>query len=230
MPRKGGFPQVSGQASGEARVDVGKSSPNGAGQRRVLVYLLVPFAVIVVIGLGAWVAREFHQSAGPTAARPLSHQHVFGGPAAGEIVLDPPGPSAQPKFAESTALAEITHPFWHPALMGGPVLVGLARLNSATPTGLVAPGTPPVGYTNSPSAIKDLTNHLVWIGIYEENPHPAGAQGCPNITGPPTPGALLPVYSHYYYAILIDATTGTREAWTENTSNVHLNDCMKAAR
>lgn len=195
-------------------------------------------AVLVVVAGSVVVGRLVGTgSTQEGTTGPLTRDYTYGGPVAGQITLDRPGAHAAPAIPAATALAEVTHPFWSPPLTGGPVLLGLARLGSATPSGLIAPGPPPVGYTNTPSAIPDLTGHLVWVGVYEQNMHADLPHSCPDMTRPP-PGSpqstaspsLLPVYQHYYFAVLVDATTGTREAWTENTSNVAINDCLKAAQ
>lgn len=201
-------------------------------------YIGAAAAVVVVVAVSLALGRLVGAwSSHGTTPTPLTHVSTFGGPAAGQITLDRPGAHAAPAIPAATALAEVTHPFWSPPLTGGPVLLGLARLGSATARGLIAPGPPPVGYTNTPSQIPNLTGHLVWVAVYEQNMHADLPHSCPDMTHPP-PGSpqstaspsLLPVYQHYYFAVLVEATTGTREAWTENVSNVAINDCLKAAQ
>ena len=114
------------------------------------------------------------------------------------------------KISRSAAMKSVEHPYAAPQLAGGLKQFGLARV---TVTALAAEGTgPPPTYHDN----------LAWVGIYEISK--SGGTSCPGEPAP-VPTNLPPVFAHYYFAVLVDATTGTQTTWNEDMSGLLLREC-----
>jgi hypothetical protein len=68
-------------------------------------------------------------------------------------------------------------------------------------------------------------SRLAWIGVYEISKN--ADTSCP---AEPThlPKNLSPVFAHYYFAVLVDATTGQEATWNEDMSGLLFRECHRA--
>jgi hypothetical protein len=135
---------------------------------------------------------------------------AFGTGSADELLtLTPPGIGDRPVVPESAARTEVDHPLSAPTLLK-PVLFTLAR---ATASMLGWEGT---------AAAPVFRSTLAWVGVFEVDPN--AEHGCPAEPAP-TPASFPPLQAHYYFAVLVDATTGAQATWNEDMSGLLMRQC-----
>lgn len=164
--------------------------------------------IALVGALAAWVAL-----AGCSAARPLRGHEVLGAGTSTPLVLDAATRTQDVKVSRSTARHSVEHPFAAPELASGLKSFGLAYVtgDSFSTEGFDSPPT--------------YKHRLAWVGIYEISK--SGDHSCPR-AGVSLPANLPPVLPHYYFAVLVDATTGQQSTWNEDMSGLLLRDCAGA--
>lgn len=140
-------------------------------------------------------------------ARPLT----YGAPEVGELTLTPPTAGDHPVVSESTAREQVDNPDGSPLTTGHVLLFALARV-SAKGGSLSGTGTDPLPAYDS---------RLAWVGIYEVAR--TGGVHCP--AEPYSPSSLPPLQPHYYFAVLIDASTGQQVGWQEDESGLTTREC-----
>lgn len=200
---------LSGCASDGARggaqgVTAGSSLP-------VTVSSGVPSAAPVAPKSSPVVRPIITSSPPPAAAAPIPSTAVFGYPSVGVLTAAAPRPGDQATIPQATALQEIEHPLSSPRVTGPPRIVGLARV---TAVGGYVSGDAPT--------VHDM---LAWVGAYEldRNAEPK----CPaEPVGPtPAPASLPPLMAHYYFVVLVDASTGQVATWEEDESGLTMRQC-----
>lgn len=147
---------------------------------------------------------------GRGSVRGLSGHEVFGQATPTPLILDAAAVTPAVKVSRSAAKDSVEHPFAAPQLSGGLRQFGLARVTVAD---LATEGTGP---------LPNYKDHLAWVGIYEISK--SGDHSCPAEPGP-TPTDLPPAFDHYYFAVLVDATTGTQATWNEDMSGLLSRQC-----
>jgi hypothetical protein len=140
----------------------------------------------------------------------MSGHQVLGKGTPTPLTLDAAAVTPAVKVSRSAAKKSIEHPFAAPQLSGGLKQFGLARV---TTTSLAAEGTGP---------LPSYSNRLAWVGIYEISK--SGDHSCPGKPAP-VPTGLPPVFAHYYFAVLVDATSGTQATWNEDMSGLLIRQC-----
>jgi hypothetical protein len=110
---------------------------------------------------------------------------------------------------ESVALGEVDHPSSAPKLLE-PVLFTLARA-TASMLGWEGTGAAPM-----------FRSTLAWVGVFEVDPN--APHSCPAEPAP-TPVSFPPLQPHYYFAVLVDATTGAQATWNEDMSGLLMRQC-----
>lgn len=147
---------------------------------------------------------------GGGGTRGISGHQVLGAGTPTPLTLDAAAVTSAVKVSRSAAKKSVEHPFAAPQLTGGLKQFGLARV---TVTGLAAEGTGP---------LPSYSDRLAWVGIYEISK--SGGHSCPGEPGP-VPTNLPPVFAHYYFAVLVDPTTGTQATWNEDMSGLLIREC-----
>jgi len=166
---------------------------------------------LLLLGACASGARSGAPPAGATSSTSsLAATRTFGvGPAEELLTLAPPKPRDQPAVSESEARREVDHPFSAPEL-AHPVMFALTRATAAL-VGWQGNGAAPV-----------FRSTLAWVGVFEIDrnaPH-----SCPG--GPPaSPQSMPPLQAHYYFAVLVDATTNAQATWNEDESGLLMRQC-----
>jgi hypothetical protein len=112
---------------------------------------------------------------------------------------------------EATALEQIEHPSSSQAVSGPPRIVGLARVTAVG------------GAIEAEQGVQVPTVHalLAWVGVYEVDRD--GYQPCPPMTT--VPASLPPLMAHYYFVVLVDASTGQVITWSEDESGLTIRRC-----
>jgi hypothetical protein len=149
-------------------------------------------------------------SGGVTSGAALPSSRTFGtGPAEELLTLTPPQPGDKPVVQRSVAQTDVDHPDAAPRPLH-PVLFTLARATA-----------PMVGWSGTSTA-PVFRSTLAWVGVFEVDPN--APHSCPG--GPPTsPVSLPPLQEHYYFAVLVDATTGAEGTWNEDMSGLLMRQC-----
>jgi hypothetical protein len=172
------------------------------------------FAPVLVVGAVAIIAAvvavlvSSHDRSG-SALSGVTTLSVYGAQTDSPLTLRPPGSHPPVKVPESTARAEIAKPFAAPQL-AGLVQFGLARVTAKY--GLATQST---GIT--------LDNTLAWVGVSRIDTA-GGSTSCPAEV-PSSPRSLPPEFKHYFFAVIVDATTGAVATWNEDESGLLLRDC-----
>ena len=150
----------------------------------------------------------------PATVAPIPSTAVFGYPSVGVLTAAAPRPGDRATIPEATALQEIEHPLSSPRVAGPPRIVGLARVTAVGGSLSGAAGPTPT-----------VQDTLAWVGAYEldRNAEPK----CPaEPVGPtPAPASLPPLMAHYYFVVLVDASTGQVVTWEEDESGLTMRQC-----
>lgn len=129
------------------------------------------------------------------------------------LVLSPPPAGATASVSERRARQMIEHPFAAPALAGALQTFGLADVTISGTPGLSVQGS---------AAVPKLTHVLAWVGVYEMT-QDTNTHGCnPNA---PVPASLPPLLPHYYFAVIVNATTGQELVWMEDDAGLNIRRC-----
>lgn len=143
-----------------------------------------------------------------TSGTALVSARAFGTGSADELLtLTPPRVGDRPLVPESVARSDVDHPFSAPILLR-PVLFTLARATASM-----------IGWEG---ATPTFQSTLAWVGVFEVDPN--AEHGCPAEPAP-IPASFPPLQSHYYFAVLVDATTGAQATWNEDMSGLLMRQC-----
>ena len=151
----------------------------------------------------------------PATVAPIPSTAVFGYPSVGVLTAAAPRPGDHAAVPEATAVQQIEHPLSSPRVAGPPRIVGLARV-TAVGGSLSFDGPGPA------SSVHDM---LAWVGAYELDRN-ADPKCPPEPTGPASPPASLPpLMAHYYFVVLVDASTAQVISWQEDASGLVIRQC-----
>jgi hypothetical protein len=155
-------------------------------------------------------ASSVFASAGTSAAVLVSARTFGTGPAQELLTIAPAGDNAKAVVPESVARHDVDHPLAGAPNLLHPVLFTLARA-TASMLGWEGTGAAPV-----------FRSTLAWVGVFEVDPN--AWHGCPAEPAP-TPESFPPLQAHYYFAVLVDATTGAQATWNEDESGLLMRQC-----
>jgi hypothetical protein len=151
---------------------------------------------------------------GGSAKAGLPDHEVLGSRTSTPLTIQGVASQGTATVSEATARQKAEHPFPTPQLVGGLQQFGLAHV---TASDLGSDGLGP---------IPTYRGRLAWVGVYEISKN--GDHSCP---AEPTrlPKNLPPVFAHYYFVVLVDATTGQEATWNEDMSGLLLRQCDDTA-
>lgn len=109
---------------------------------------------------------------------------------------------------EAVARNDVEHPLSAPILLHQ-VLFMLVRATASS-----------IGWSGAAAPVFNST--LAWVGVFEVDPN--AEHGCPAEPAP-TPASFPPLQAHYYFAVLVDATTGAQATWNEDMSGLLMRQC-----
>jgi len=150
----------------------------------------------------------------PATVAPIPSTAVFGYPSVGVLTAAAPRPGDHAAVPEATAVQQIEHPLSSPRVAGPPRIVGLARVTAVG------------GYLSGDAApTPSVHDMLAWVGAYELD-RSAGPK-CPAEPpgSPSAPASLPPLMAHYYFVVLVDASTGGVTTWEEDESGLTMRQC-----
>ena len=191
-----------------------QSGMHGDGGNRARTVRIAAALLLVVL---AGCASESTAAAPPSSqAAPssegLTTPRTFGiGSADALLTLTPPGPSDKPAISAEQARSEVAHPDGAPRLLK-PVLFTLARA-TATLIGWSGSGAAPL-----------FNSTLAWVGVFEVDPN--SPHHCPAEPAA-SPQSMPPLQAHYYFAVLVNATTNAQATWNEDESGLLMRQCAE---
>lgn len=172
--------------------------------------------VLAVAGCGsarpAALAQTSVPASGPAVGAELAAPVTFGTGTADELLtLAPPGDDTRAVVPESVARNDVDHP------SGSPKLLRQVLFTKARATAAMLGGSG----TGAPVAFRST---LAWVAVFEVDPH--SPHSCPAQPAP-SPVSLPPLQAHYYFAVLVDATTGAQATWNEDASGLVMRQCAE---
>ena len=166
-------------------------------------------ALAAASGVSSSTAASNGPASGGTSGAALVSARAFGTGSADKLLtLTPPGAGDKPVVPQSVARSDVDNPFSAPVLLK-PVLFTLARATVSMMLTWEGAAAAPV-----------FRSTLAWVGVFEVDPR--APHGCPP---EPAPASFPPLLTHYYFAVLVDATTGAQATWNEDMSGLLMRQC-----